>query len=218
MSVLDQGDMVANILQYRSSATPEQVEAGKRWYASAKRLVSVIADATGINDVRVCYAVAALSPRNPWRWNIADAYAFASARAEGRTMPNASTFKRNQIAAWQALAFDTAPWKTAAPKVNAFVAAILGDDDAVVIDTWAARAATAGKVENRKRHTINNREYAEIADAYTNASCMTGDSPRDLQAIVWLVIQTQGLAKHSNTFKAGTHPAIIAAFAAEGAE
>jgi len=210
MKHLDHDDMVANILHYRHSATPEQEEAGIRWYPAAHRIVAAIADATGISDIRVCYALAALSPRNPWRWNVADAYAYASARAEGRTMPKATTFKRCQLTAWQALASDGQPWSTAAPKVNAFVRCIMGDVLEVVVDTWAVRVASGGQFST----VANDKAYAKVARAYVAAAELLGELPRDVQAITWIVAQTEGLAtlrkgRHDLTFKAGTDPLVV---------
>ncbi len=203
-------DMVANILLYRAQASAEQVEAGKGWYPKARAIIGIIADATGTEPRRVCYALSALSPRNPWRWNVADAYAFAEARAEGRTMPRATTFKRNWLAAWRALDGNVNPWAGAAPKVNAFVSAIMGDSGAVVVDTWAVRVATGGS----KSRVNNDDEYAKVAAAYTEAARQLGEAPRDVQAITWLVAQTEGLAthrrgRHDLAFKAGTSPIIV---------
>lgn len=198
--------MVANILATYDRATSEQVNAGVMWYPLAGEIVATIAQRTGIDTRRVCMALAALSPRNPWRWNVADAYAFCSARAEGRTMPRATTFKRNWTAAWAALDPTTdVPWLTSAPKVRSFVEAILGDRETVVVDTWAVRVATDGAA-NR---VGTDAEYRVVAHAYNVAANLCGMAPRDLQAVTWLVAQTEGLASHRRgrhdlVHKAGT--------------
>lgn len=199
-------DMVANILSYYRSATQEQLQAGRGWYPAAESLAHVISRATGTDLRRVVLAIAALSPRNPWRWNVFDAYAFAEARAEGRTMPRATTFHRNSAAAWRALdpATET-PWLTTAPKVKAFVSAILGDGESVVVDTWAVRVATAFV----KSRVATDAEYAYVAHAYNVAANLVHHEwPRDLQAITWLVARTEGTAlirpSNADTFKAGT--------------
>lgn len=202
--ILDHGDMVANIIDAYRRASAEQSLAGRQWYPAAYRLVESIADATGINTERITFAIAALSPRNPWRWNVFDAYSFAAARAEGRTMPRATTFKRNWARAWQALDYGQDPWTSAAPKVRAFVAAINGDTESVVVDQWAYRVATTKSVK-----AIKGSVYDRVATAYVHAARLTGETPRDLQAITWLVAQTEGLASHRSgrhdlAFKAGT--------------
>lgn len=202
----DHDDMVTNIIAYWNSATPAQRKAGTTWYSTAADLVALIAERTGIEAMRVAYALAALSPKNPWRWNVFDAYAFAQARAEGRTMPKATTFKRNQIAAWTALGQDGQPWNTAAPKVNAFVNCIMARGGyAVVVDVWAVRVATGGA----KSEVRNQRQYDLVANAYASAAAYLDEEPAVVQAVTWLVAQSEGLASHRRgrhdlAFKAGT--------------
>lgn len=201
-------DMVVNILRYRQAATAQQVEAGTAWYDVAGGIVQLIADQTHMDSVRVGFALSALSPRNPWRWNVADVYAYASARAEGRTMPTATTFKRNQLAAWRALDRNIPlvdVWFTAAPKVNAFVSAIMGDHGSVVVDTWAVKVATGGAL----KRVANTAQYQAVARAYSEAAGTIGENAAVTQAITWLVAQTEGLAsnrrgRHDLSFKVGT--------------
>jgi hypothetical protein len=207
---LSHGDYVANILAVYDRATPEQVDSGRAWYPTAHHIVNAIAESVEADPARVCYALAALSPRNPWRWNVADAFSFAEARAQGRTMPKATTFKRNQLRAWQALGDGERPWLSAAPKVNAFVNAIMGDRAAVVIDTWAYRVAVG---EAPKTGSFARKLYVPLALAYTEAAALRREVPADMQAITWLVAQTEGLAthrrgRHDQAFKAGT-PAFV---------
>lgn len=203
-----QDDYVENILAVFDRATDEQRASGANWYPLAGTIVEAIAVQTGTDPLRVCLALAALSPRNPWRWNVADCYSFAEARAQGRTMPKATTFRRNQLRAWQALDTGILPWAGAAPKVRAFVKAILGDSEAVVVDTWAYRVAVG---QAPKHGSFAERLYEPIAHAYNLAANLRGIEPRTMQAITWLVAQTEGLAthrtgggRHASVFKAGT--------------
>ena len=73
--------MIAAILATYREASEDQRSAGAAWYPTAGRMVSAIADSAGLPAVRVAFAMAALSPRNPWRWNVADAYRYAHAAA-----------------------------------------------------------------------------------------------------------------------------------------
>jgi hypothetical protein len=202
-------EAVNSILAVYARATEAQRHAGRQWYPLARHVVDSIAVATESDPERVCMALAALSPRNPWKWNVADTYSFAVARSEGRTMPRATTFKRNQLRAWKALDLDSTddPWTGVAPKVRAFVKAIMGDSEAVVVDTWAYRVARG--VAPKRSGSFAEREYAPLAAAYKAAAQLVGESPRAIQAITWLVAQTEGLAtsrrgRHDETFKAGT--------------
>jgi hypothetical protein len=218
MKTTSHADMVSNILGYWDSATPVQREAGARWYRQAGEIVRLISHQTGVEAERVGLCLSALSPRNPWRWNVFDCYSYAMAASEGRTMPSATTFKRNWLAGWRAITGDEAVWLTAAPKVRAFVAAILGDESSVVVDTWAVRVATAGQ-ESRVN---NDKAYGEVAHAYNIAANLRAVPPSTMQAVTWLVAQTEGLAthrrgRHDLSFKAGT-PEFIRAALQEGTQ
>lgn len=197
--------MVARIIAVYDGATPEERAAGEAWYPHAGHVVATIAHSTGIDPARVTHALAALSPRNPWRWNVFDCYAYCFASREGLPMPSATTFRRNQQAAWRALHDDGQPWLTAAPKVRAFVAAIMGDPTAVVVDTWAYRVA----VGRPPLRAVRIPEYQPIADAYGIAAVARGVTPAAMQAVTWIAAQNEGLAsrrkgRHDLAFKAGT--------------
>lgn len=212
--------MVAAIVATYRAATPAQVAAGVRWYPTAGRMVAAIADSAELPQHRVAYALAALSPRNPWRWNVADAYAYAHAAAAVLAgapddgPPSATTFGVNRANAWRMLVReDLRIWTSAAPKVRAFVEAILGDTAAVVVDVWAIRVATAGAMER-----VPNGRYANVAAAYQDAARILGVAPRDAQAVTWIVAQTTGVGsnrrgRHDETFKRGTPDAVRALFA-----
>jgi hypothetical protein len=124
------------------------------------------------------------------------------AARDGRPMPTATTFGANQATAWR-IATGGDAWTGAAPKVRSFVAAILGSADTVVVDTWAARVATGGTVKHPERW------YYDIAAAYWEAADFLGEDARDVQAITWIVAQSEGIAsarrgRHDLTYKAGT--------------
>lgn len=190
-------------------ASPADIAAGRDWYPSAGRIVRAIARESSIAPERVASAVAALSPRNPWYWNVADAHAFALSAASDGPMPaSATTFSANARRAWAMLRDDGSDWTAEAPKVRAFVRAIMGDADSVVVDVWAMRVATAGA-----RDAVRPGEYAAVADAYRAASAIVGESPRDTQAITWLVGQREGMGsarigRHDKSLKRGTAPVI----------
>lgn len=206
-------DMVAAIVEtYRRASVP-QLESGGAWYDVAGRIVRTIADETRLPVDRVAAALAALSPRNPWRWNVADCYAFAAAYAADPygPIPTATTFTVNRENAWLALAGDL-PWRTRAPKVHAFVAAILGYRDAVVVDTWAIRVATRGAMTD-----VRNGEYETVVAAYRAAARILGTRSSDVQAVTWVVAQAEGIAssrrgRNDETFKRGTPDAVRAMF------
>lgn len=205
--------MTAAIVRTYSVATDAQRDAGRAWYPGAGAIARAIAEHADADAERVAYVMAALSPRNPWRWNVQDAYAFVVAAAEGRERPSATTFEVNRDRAWRvATGAEHDPWSTAAPKVRAFVAAILGDADSVVVDTWAMRVATDGAL-----HDVTDREYATVATAYRMAAAVLGETAREVQAVTWTVAQDAGLAssrrgRHDLTWKRGTAEFVRALF------
>jgi hypothetical protein len=194
------------ILDTLARASDAQRRAGADWYPTAGRIVAEIAAWSGCDVGAVAAALAALSPRNPWRWNVADVAACAHAVANGRPAPRVTTFGANRETALAFLA-GSADWRGSARKVRAFVRAILGDPEAVVVDVWAVRVATAGAREAVASVT----DYDALAAAYHEASDACGIAPRDLQAITWLVAREAGGvpdARKVTTCKRGTLPIV----------
>ena len=197
--------MVRNIIDVFDRATNEQRFEGGQWYREAQRIIETLANITGTDPHRFAHALAALSPRNPWKWNVQDAYAFASAAEAGLPMPgNATTFKRNWANAWSALTNGGDPWTTAALKVRAFVAACTGDMTAVVVDVWAYRVATGSNMDKK----VNKGQYAAITAAYAAAAFVVGREPAHLQAITWLVVRSEG-RNQKHAYKAGTAEIVV---------
>lgn len=202
--------MTAHIVDAYRDASPAQLRTGHEWYPSARVVVDTIAGIAGMDVARVTHALAALSPRNPWMWNVADCYAFTMAASSGDPMPStATTFGRNAVTAWDALtssdARGHAPWTSAAPKVRAFVRAILGDPDAVVVDVWAMRVATNGEMD-----AVRPNDYWAVRMAYVAASLILFVAPRDVQAVTWLVAQSKRRdVRHNRTLKRGTPSVIV---------
>ena len=193
-----------NIRAIFEQSTPDDRASGADWYPAARRIVDTIADRSGIAPDRVAAAMAALSPRNPWAWNVQDAAAYSQAASDGADMPSATTFGANRARAW-AILRDGADWSTSALKVRSFVANIMGDTDSVTVDVWAIRVATMGEVSTAP----NDRTYREVADAYRTVAAEVGLTPRDLQAITWTTAERIGLGsqrrgRHGQTFKRGT--------------
>lgn len=208
-------DPVANILATYGRASADQLARGRRWYPLASTLVDAIAEWSTVDRDRVAAAMAALSPRNPWNWNVADTAAFSAAAGAGETVrPRATTFSQNADRAWAIVTgrgplTESDDWTTTALKVRSFVANILGDTNAVTVDVWAIRVATVGG----QSEVRNDGQYRAIADAYRSAAVILGETPRDLQAITWLVAESAGIAsarrgRHSATIKRGT-PAFL---------
>ena len=194
------GEHVSAIIAEFDRATPAQRIAGRMWYPRAHMIVEDLAAWATVDQDKLAAAISALSPRNPWAWNVQDAAAFGWAASHGEPMPVATTYGANRRRAWGFLTGST-DWQGSALKVRAFTRAIAGDGDAVVVDVWAVRVATEG----RRQLVENDRDYLELAEAYREAARQLGEpSARDLQAIVWVSAQTRGLGSH----RRGRHDAV----------
>lgn len=202
--MIEQTDAESNILSLYAQATDAEREHGRAWYATAERYVRTIAEHTDTDTARVAAALAALSPRNPWAWNVQDAAAYATAARVNADMPSATTFGNNRVNAWKFLRGEH-DWASAARKVRSFVRNCTGDTDAVTLDVWALRVAYMGEHSGQ----VREREYTLLSDAYRNVAMRVNETPRDVQAITWVVAQRLGLgqARKSGTRapKAGTY-------------
>src|SRR5438046_239682 len=101
-------EYVANILLAYRAASPADIAAGRDWYPAASRIVDAIAEWANVDPPRVAAVMAALSPRNPWQWNVQDCAAVTYAASHGRPMPHetvcpvtVTTFDSNRDTAWR---------------------------------------------------------------------------------------------------------------------
>lgn len=179
-----------NIADVYAQATDAERASGRAWYPTAERYVATIGGRAATDTLRVAAALAALSPRNPWAWNVQDTAAFALAARVNADMPTATTFGRNRANAWAFLRGEH-DWASAARKVRSFVLNCTGDTDAVTVDIWALRVAYVGEHSGQ----VTEREYDMLAQAYRNVAARVNETPRDLQAITWVVAQRLGLGQ-----------------------
>lgn len=169
--------MRRRILAEWRAASADDLAAGLEWYARAERAA---ADVAPHNPTMGAAIIAALSPRNRWSVNVAQAARVALAAACGFDCPAVST-GGNRAKAWRIALGEPAADILRGPKVRAFFANITGDDDAVTVDVWAARAAEGVK----RSDAPSGRRYALIARAYRDVADALGVPPRHVQAAVW---------------------------------
>jgi len=176
-------------------ANAKQWADGRAWYADAYAEAEAIGHASGVGTVRAAAIIAALSPRNRWTRNLADALNVAMARGAA-DHDACGTFMQNVYKARMiACDWESNPWDSIlrGPKVRAFVANVSGTDpSAVTVDVWAVRAVTDGQ-----RHAPrNDADYAAIAEAYRIVAAEYGERPCDLQAVAWLVARESHLGQN----------------------
>lgn len=169
---------------------------GISWYDRAQNAAQSLAEGTSL-DARQCAGIiAALSPRQRWSVNVAQAARVVEAATNGDRCPAVST-TNNRGKAW-AIANGADPdSELSGPKVRAFFANITGDHSQVTIDAWAIRAAegewrdwqTNSTNGERKVSAPVGHRYTDAADAYRQAAQIVGISPRDFQAAVWIHVR-----------------------------
>lgn len=172
--------MAARIVRVYRQASAEVRAQGREWYANARRTAAKVARAMGHTKATACGVIAALSPRLGWTHNVNAAIAMLAGRDP------TGVFKASKSKARRIIAGERPLSVLSGPKVRAFYAALMGDQDAAVIDVWMARAA------GLKNPQLKEREYNRVAAALKLASSEVGERVAALQAIAW--VQTRGRA------------------------
>ena len=178
-------DMLSNILTAYDNATAADANEGTAWYADARAFAAGLAAGTLLTVEHAAGVIAALSPRVRWNTNKFAAATIVDAAQNGRSEPTVAGLTKNRAKAW-VIALGRMPLDVlGGQKVRAFYANILGDEDAVTVDVWAARVALGPDATDR----IPARQYVAIADAYRLAADMRGVSPMVMQATTWVYIR-----------------------------
>jgi hypothetical protein len=162
---------------YRQASEPD-ILAGKAWYAEAQSVARELSATGDISVTAAAAVIAHLSPRCPWERNISAARELV---ATGHT----TGLSANIAKAKKAMVADD-PWSTfgKAPKTRAFASNILGDDNAVTVDVWAARIAGISEQQLGLAGV-----YEAVAHSYRLAAKRAGITPAQMQAITWVVIR-----------------------------
>ena len=169
--------MASRLVDRWHATTPQRRFEGLMWYPQAS---AVAARLMPHDPERAAAVLAALSPRLGWEDNVRDAETvLGGAERPLRALP------ANQAVAWAALQADDPGAALSGPKVRAFFAALTGDESAVPVDTWAARAALPAD-DSRPLNRIGRAERARIESAYRIAADFLNVAPRTLQATMWL--------------------------------
>lgn len=173
------------------NARPADWGDGAEWYRVARDGVRRVSRMTGLPTETVAGVVAALSPRNRWERNTADAAALLVAHLLGGDVPPITTTRANVRAALRIASGED--WRAVlkGPKVRAFADALAGDDDAAVVDVWMARAMTGGRREEPR----SAADYEDMAAALRYVARRDCAWPVAwVQATAWLVARRDGNA------------------------
>lgn len=173
--------MIDNLRKVYSLATENDIEEGINWYPSALIECQVLAYKHGLPLESIVASTAALSPSYSWHKNIEAVEILLS--GEGLT----SAYKNNVDKALHILSTgDTSI--LSGNKVTRFYLNILGNNDLVTCDRWAIRAAY-GINQSGKIDSPTNKQYDLISQAYISLAHELNLTPRELQAIIWIVVR-----------------------------
>lgn len=162
-------------------ATEQDILDGKVWYDEARSIVRQLADLSVYTEDQVACAMSQLSPKLRWSQNVASITTLVNAgKLPAYVMTGPANRARKALVA--AEPFDTFGVK--AHKTRSFARNIIGDDNAVTVDVWAARVA--GVTEDQLKLV---GVYEALAHCYRLAAKRAGISPAQMQAITWIVVR-----------------------------
>lgn len=144
------------------------------WYPAARQSIRQWSDANGQDYDRVCSVLALASPRK----TVVDSVRIAIHYLHtGKVIDVVSSVKK-QWRVWEATGVINGP------KCAAFAAALRGDDNALVVDTWIMQALRAPITSTGRRWVLEG-----AARRFKSLSRLTGLPVAATQAAVWSGIQ-----------------------------
>jgi len=183
---------VRNILKVYRRATTEDIANGQEWYDRAKRYAKTISKKTGVHLHTVIGVMAALSPNNKWKRNVADCERMVQAWKSGEELSDfkVSCYNTMKLKAWSILednltSDDDILTRLNGQKIRSFYSNIRGLDE-VTIDGHALNIAL-GKVQGLTSGKTNmgKKTYIEMQKVYVRAAKRVDIPAHVLQAITW---------------------------------
>ena len=174
---MDHDVMVMNLLEHYEAA---ENDVGAAWYNESRRFARQLTRQYGGGLGRASGIVAALSTQVQWHRNKAMACdMLADGWAVGQTHVNL-------VKAYRIREGERPLRVLGGPKVRAFYRAMMGDEDAAVIDTWMLQAL------GWDRRGVSARQYERCASALREAASYTGLTTASFQAVVWTHVRGGG--------------------------
>ncbi len=152
---------------------------GWTWYSVARAYVQGLSELYDRDVETVAGIVAVLSQRRKWRANCLAAEQLLKGADPGG-------LPRAKAKALRIMNGEHPELVMKGPKIWAFYRAILGDDDAIVVDSWMARYL-------RINEKMTLKQYNRAADTLRAEALRLERPPAVHQAIVW--IDTRGAAQ-----------------------
>lgn len=168
-------------------------EYGKEWYDLAK---VELQDMFGIHAELYAQVVAATSPNSNVAGNVTRAnnamklILSGERRADGALFTEADGLMASHVKNLNRILRGE---ELSGPKVGAFARAIMGDRNAVVLDTWMARALglTDAAVLDKFDFGSNPKMLRFVTKLINDIAEQTGSDPRQVQAAIWVAKKTR---------------------------
>lgn len=180
-----------NISAVYRLANVADLAAGLSWYPEARKIAEALAAKYPVTVAQAAGVIAALSPRNKWARNVADAEALIKTYAidpQAAEAVKVCTFGTGKAKALRILAgVDSAAQVLAilsGPKLQEFFSCIMGADD-VCIDGHAYSIWLGDRVTLANVPSIGLKLRREIKAAYREAAAELGVTPAECQAVTW---------------------------------
>lgn len=189
---VDRESHISSLLSWYSRAPEDVKDEGRGWYDAQRELIRELSRTHGIEIETIAAVVAALSPMTRWTQNVAGTIRLIRAFEKGpyaEPPRNATLFYKNTQKAWTIL--HGAEPRLAfvnSPKVEAFWRNLMGDENAVTVDTWMLRAMGEGE---RFVNGLKPKPYRDLADDIREAAHRVSETPAAFQAIVWVQIRRE---------------------------
>jgi len=170
-----------NLRKLARTITDADKREGLAWYPLAVSGARKWSEGLGIDARTIACVIAAISPQCDWTSNLRIALEVLA----GQTIVTGGALRRNVEIARRVLADGAVSldgYFANGPKVSAFSRNLMGDSDAVTVDTHAVQAVLNNPTYARG---VKPAQYPIVADAYRTVARELGYRPCDFQAVIW---------------------------------
>lgn len=182
-----------NILGVYNLANTADRFNGARWYPEASMIACDLVERYGVSYFQAVGVIAALSPRNKWERNLADAENLIKVfliDAESVDSVKVCTFSSNKAKAIRILSdkptsHDAVLAILSGPKLQEFYSCIVGINDEVCIDGHAYSVWAGDRITLADIPKIGKKLRQKIKADYREAARQAGISADEMQAVTW---------------------------------
>lgn len=182
-----------NILAVYELANVADRTTGESWYPTAYAIACKLAEKYNVSPIVAAGVIAALSPRNRWERNVADAENLIKVHSidpDSVASVKVCTFGANKAKAVQMLAespktVDAALNILSGPKLQEFFSCIMGIDEEACVDGHAYSVWIGDRITVDSVPKISKKLRAQIKADYAQAAKIAGIKSSEMQAVTW---------------------------------